>query len=84
MPVLKPLPLDLSDAELARVQELVRPLHPNKRGEFMRELGRELKRHENELSVGLVERVGRAVQARHLRTDAIDNQEDSNASFARR
>jgi hypothetical protein len=56
-----PRPIALTDAELALVNDVARPLRPQDRDAFMRALADELSRHPS-IGPGLVHRIARDLQ----------------------
>ena len=59
------MPISFSDSELAAVIEAARPIPPRDRDAFLRDVAAELAKHP-EIGPGVVDRVVREIQRRHL------------------
>ena len=60
------MPMSHSDDELSIVMDCARPLPPQDRDSFLREVAAELAKHPDELGPGLVHRITRELQARYF------------------
>jgi hypothetical protein len=74
-------PVSLSDEELRTVQTAATPLARWQRDRFLKDVARELERHE-EIGAGVVARVARSVQRRIL--DGSDKAARAASKFRRR
>jgi hypothetical protein len=60
------MPISLSDDELAAVMDGARPLAPEHRDAFLRDIAAELAKHPDELGPGIVHRLVRETQRRYF------------------
>jgi hypothetical protein len=75
-------PLSLDDQDMETIRTLAAPLVPWQRDRFLKEVARELERHEKELGPGVIARVARSVQKRIL--DGSDRAARAANKFRRR
>ena len=66
------MPVSLSDAELATVMDGARPLAPNERAAFLREVAAELVMHPKPLGPGTVHRLVREMQRRYFKRPSFN------------